>query len=184
MACLDAIKGIELSCDSNLAGVREAWIGDFDAFVATVGTGAAAHTIATFARKSASGTEVLYHYGFAKQTGSLNSEMTKDEANGTLYYTNTIALQFNRLEAEKHMEIEALAKGQLIVIVRDNNNKYWYCGYDSYVSADAATAATGQSFDDLNGYTTSLSTMSAFLPFEIEFATFEALVDGYVEPED
>ena len=117
----------------------------------------------------------FYTYKFNKQTGSLTSEMTKDETNGTLYYTNTIALQFTRLEGEKHFEIEALSRGQLSVIVLDNNGKYWFVGYDGYVSAANTTAQSGQSFDDLSGYNTTMSAMSAHLPFEITKATFDSL---------
>ena len=43
-----------------------------------------------------------------------------------------------------------------------------------------SNAQTGSSFDDLNGYTISLSARSAFLPFEVTKETVDALVDATV----
>lgn len=172
MACLGTLKGLGRSCKANLAGIKEAYIADFDAI--TFGDNAIDEAKHTIVPTVAEGVK-FYTYKFNKQTGSLTSEMTKDETNGTLYYTNTIALQFTRLEGEKHFEIEALSRGQLSVIVLDNNGKYWFVGYDGYVSAANTTAQSGQSFDDLSGYNTTMSAMSAHLPFEITKATFDSL---------
>lgn len=169
MACLSALKGIGRSCVANLAGIKEVYIADYDAV--TPGAEGANHTLTPTLAEGAK----FYTYKFNKQTGSLTSEMTKDETNGTLYYTHTITLQFTRLEGAKHIEIEALAKGQLSMIILDNNNRYWFVGFDGYVSSDSVTAQTGQSYDDLSGYNTTLSAMSAHLPFEITKEVFDAL---------
>lgn len=163
MGCLQSLKGLAQSCNTNLAGIRKAYIANFDE-VSGVTIDATGHTVSAVVM---SGNTKFYAYNFAKQTGSLTSTLTKDETNGTRYYTNEIALQFNKLEANKHLEISALAAGQLAVIILDNNGKYWFVGYDSYVSATEGTAQTGQGFDDMNGYNLTMSAMSAYLPFEI-----------------
>ena len=115
-----------------------------------------------------------YTYEFARNTGSLNSTLTKDEANGTRYYTNTLELVFNKLSAAKHLEVEALAAEKLAVIVEDWNGKKWYLGVDQYVSGAAEEAGTGTSADDRNGYTVTIDGTSAYLPFEFT---------GTIEPE-
>lgn len=176
MACsLQSLKGIGEFCGTNLAGIKEAWLGQRSQFEITPDA-TKKNFISAMANIQGS-TEKLYHYAFAKQTGALTSTVTIDEANGVRYYTHELNLQFSKLEAEKHAEIEALAAGQLVGIVRDNNDKYWLVGYDSYLSATAVTAQTGQSFGDLNGYQTTMSAMSANLTYEIEYDTFKALVD-------
>jgi hypothetical protein len=81
------------------------------------------------------------------------------------------------MEANKHLEIEALAAEKLVAVIGDNNGKYWFVGYDGYLSTDEATAQSGQSYDDLNGYNTTMNAMSAYLPFEIDYATFSSLID-------
>ena len=174
-----ALKGILADCNPNLAGIREAWLGYFGDFNVTADTetSAATHYITAISAATGAQDGKLHHYTFAKNTGSLNSTLTKDEANGTRYWTNQVNLQFSKLEAYKHLEVEAMAAEQLVGVILDNNGKYWYVGFDSYLSADdGATAQTGASFDDMNGYTVPMSQMSAYLPFEIEYATFSSLI--------
>lgn len=170
MACLSdyTLKGLSLDCNANLAGIKELYLGYNDDISVT--TSEATHSIDTI-----EGT-ALYKYTFAKQTGSLTSTLTKDEANGTMYYTHSIELQFNKLEGAKHIEIEAMAAEALVGIVLDNNGKYWYIGDGGYLSADSTTAQTGKSYDELNGYTLTLSAMSGHLPYEIAYDKFSALV--------
>ena len=174
MACLQTLTGIKGDCSANLGGIAEAWFGQYGQFDITVDE--SAHTVSAITAVSGATDAHFYGYEFNRQTGSLTSTITVDEANGVRYYTNVAALQFSRLEAEKHVEIEALAQGQLIGIFRDTNNKYWLCGYDNYMSLTEATAQTGQAFSDLSGYNTSLSQMSAHLPYALDFDKFSAFI--------
>lgn len=164
MACLAnyTLKGIEGSCEANLAGIKRAWMGYADDYEFSVANDSA-HTLTISAATGAT----LHEYVFNKQTGSITSELTKDEANGTNMYTNTITLQFTRMEQSKHLEIEALAKEHLVAVVEDNNGEYHLFGVDGYVSLDTDTTQSGQAYEDLNGYQLSLSAASAWKPFII-----------------
>ena len=174
MGCLQTLTGIKNSCDANLGGIRRAWFANFDDFTAAVDE--ATHTVT--ALTATTGTSKFYEYEFNRQTGSLTSTITVDEANGVRYYTNTAALVFTKMEATKHAEIEALAKGHLIGIFEDTNGEIWYVGADNYMSAAELTAQTGQAFSDLNGYNTSLSQMSGHLPYKIAYDTFSEHIDA------
>lgn len=178
MKCLNdfTLKGILADCNPNLAGIVEAYLGYFGDFDVTIDeTG---HTVESISAATSATTGKFYLYTFAKNTSSLNSTLSKDEANGTRYWTNQLTLQFSKLEAAKHLEVEAMAAERLVGIVKDNNGKYWYIGYDGYLSADdGATAQTGASYDDMNGYNVVMSAMSAFLPFEITKEQFASLID-------
>lgn len=178
MACLDdyTLKGILADCNPNLAGIQEAYIGYYGDF--NVSADPTTHKITSITSAAGATQGKFDRYTFAKQTGSLTSTLTKDEANGTRYYTNQVVLQFSKMEAWKHMEIEALSAEQLVAIIKDNNNKYWFVGYDGYLSAAEATAQSGQSYDDLNGYNTTMNAMSAYLPFEITYDDFKNLIDS------
>lgn len=168
MACLNSytLKGMAFDCNANLAGIKKIYLGYYDDFTITTTEEGADNEKTHTATIEAKGDGKLYEYTFAKKTGSLTSTLTKDETNGTRYYTNEISLQFNKLEGWKHMEIEAMAAEALIAIVCDNNNKYWIVGSDGYLSATATTAQTGASYDEMNGYTITLSAMSAHLPYQ------------------
>ena len=92
----------------------------------------------------------------------MNSVLTKDDANGTRYYTNTLTLVFNKLEAQKHLEAMALAAEKLVALVEDNNGKIWFLGADAYVSGTAEEIGTGASADDRNGYNVTIEGTSAY----------------------
>jgi len=161
-SCLNnyTLQGIEFDCNANLAGIRNVWLTYFDD--ATVEMDTSAHTATVTL-----GTGVTwYKYSFARNSSSLNSVLTKDDSNGTRYYTNTITLVFNKLEAQKHLEAMALSAEKLIALVEDNNGKAWLVGADAYISGTAEEIGTGASADDRNGYNVTLEGTSAYLPFE------------------
>lgn len=174
MACLSdyTLTGILADCNPNLAGISDVWIGYFD----NVEVETSGNSVTSFAVENDG---KLYHYSFAKQTGSLTSTITVDETNGTRFYTNEIGLQFTKMEAKKHMEMEALAAEHLSVIVKDNNGLYWLVGKDTYVSSTAQVAQSGTAFEDLNGYTLTLSNQEPHLPYEIKYDNFKTYIDGY-----
>ena len=176
MGCLSdyTLKGIGLDCNPVLAGIKRVYLGYNDQFTITPDAKTQTATIA--AKEGASATAKLYAYDIVANTGGLTSTITKNEQNGTRYYTNTITMQFTRLEAAKHLEVQAMAAEALVAVVETNDGKYWVVGADSYLSATESTAQTGSSFDDLNGYTISLAARSAYLPFKIEKEGFSSLI--------
>ena len=161
-SCLSnyTLQGVAYDCNSNLAGIRNIWLSYYDDATATINE--SAHTANV---TLASGVE-WYKYSFARNTSSLNSTLTKDDSNGTRYYTNTLTLVFNKLDAQKHLEAMALSAEKLVALVEDNNGQVWFLGADSYVSGTAEEIGTGASADDRNGYSITIEGTSAFLPFE------------------
>ena len=175
MGCLSnfTLTGIKPDCNPVLAGIKRVYLGYNDQLTITPDPQTQTATIA--ANSGATGAK-LYPYDVVANTGGLTSTITKNEQNGTRYYTNTIAMQFTRLEADKHLEVQAMAAEALVAIVETNDGKYWVVGADSYLSATEANVQTGSSFDDLNGYTISLAARSAYLPFEIKYSDFSSLI--------
>lgn len=178
MKCLTnfTLAGLRTDCNPNLAGIETIYIGYYGDFAVSADT--SAHTISNIEAATGASTGKLYEYEFAKQTGSLTSTLTKDEANGTRYFSTVVVLSFNKLEAAKHLEIQALSAERLVAVVKDSNQKFWYVGFDSYLSATEANAQTGQSYDDKSGYDITMSQQSAYLPFEIDYDTFKSLIDS------
>ena len=175
MGCLSdfTLKGITLDCNPVLAGIKRVYLGYNDQLTITPDPQT---QTATIAAKSGVENAKLYPYDVVANTGGLTSTITKNEQNGTRYYTNTIAMQFNRLEAKKHLEVQAMAAEALVAVVETNDGRYWVVGADSYLSATESNVQTGSSFDDLNGYTISLAARSAYLPFEIQYSGFSSLI--------
>ena len=163
-SCLSnyTLQGIDFDCNANLAGIKNVWLTYYED--ATVDMDTSAHTATVTL-----GTGVTwYKYSFARNSSSLNSTLTKDDANGTRYYTNTLTLVFNKLTTNKHLEVMALAAEKLIALVEDNNGKVWVVGADSYISGVSEEVGTGTSADDRSGYNVTIEGTSAYLPFEYD----------------
>ena len=179
MGCLPkGLKGLAVECETSLAGIEVAYIGEKDKFEVAIDADTMTITGITGSTGSTE-TAKLYAYHFNRQTGSLNSEMTRNDANGSFYYTNTVALQFTKMEAKKSAEIAALAKAHSLIVVKDLNGQYWVIGADTYATASADTAQSGQSVDDLNGYNITLDSMSAYKPLSI---SYDLIKEPIVEP--
>ena len=158
MACNVSLMGIALDCGTNLSGVKAIYLAN-DASVGdvTVTEGEIS------AIDASAGT--FYEYIPAKNTGSLTKTLTKDESTGVMYYTNEAVAQFNMMDASKRKELSNIDRGRFKAVVLDNNGKYWFLGYNNYVSASAVTGQTGAGLDDGNFYTLTLTDISAELPY-------------------
>ena len=161
MACNVTLMGIALDCGTNLSGIKAIYLAN-DASVGNVTV--SEEQITTI--DASAGT--FYEYIPAKNTGSLTKTLTKDESTGVMYYTNEVVAQFNKMETKKRTELSNIDRGQFKAIVLDSNGKYWFLGYDNYVSASAVTGQTGAGLDDGNFYTLTLTDISAELPYEVK----------------
>lgn len=171
MACPQVtLKGLIHEGCGNIAGIKKAWLGVRSEFTIVPDYEDMSCTI------TAIGNAKIYEYQFPRETGSITSTMTKNVDNNNYYYTTDVVLQFNRLSAEKHLEVQALAAGQLFGIFLDGNDEYHVVGIDSYLTATDQTAETGTSFDDANHYSTTLQERSGHLPC----FTTKSVVEGLV----
>lgn len=157
-----------MDCAPSLGGIKRVWLTQYKDNVATLD--AETKMVASFANDT-----VWYEYQFRKGTGSLTSTLTVDETAGTNYVTNELALVFTKMETAKRMEIAAMSVGHLCAVVEDSNGKYWFLGYDDYVSASAGTGVTGTAKGDQNAYTITLSTDSESYPYELAAEAIAAL---------
>jgi hypothetical protein len=153
-----------------MGGIVEVMIANFDDVTAKTLTDGkiSAITMATGAN--------FHSYYFPKNTGNLTSTYNLDPAAGVRYVTSQLLLQFNRMETTKRVEMTALAIGDLAVIVKDANGKYWYLGYDEPVNASAGDGQTGTARGDSNRYTLTLQDESLQLPYEVQASVIPDLL--------
>lgn len=166
-----SLSGIELGCKNHTGGIKVVYlIDESDVTEVTLNednTEIATITLASDAEFKA--------YRFRKGTSNMVSTATSDEANGTFSVQSDVALQFNKMETAKRTEIMALCLGNMKMIVKDNNDKYWFLGKDQAISASAATGETGTAFGDFGGYKVTLTDNSREFPYEIPAEVVEAL---------
>ena len=170
MPCIQTLSGLAKDCAANMGGIVEVMIANFaDVTGVTITDGVvSAVTMAADAK--------FKKYSFAKNTGSLTSTYNIDAASGVKYVTSDLLLQFNRMETSKRVEITALSLGDLAVIVKDANGKYWYLGKDEPVNASAGDGQTGTARGDANRYTITLQDESLEMPYEVDETIIPSIV--------
>lgn len=169
--CSTLIKGIATACQSNLGGIRSIAIGDWESIDKT---GIAIDTNEVISAMTSSTKFVTFVA--AKNTAGITSTLTKDETNGTQFWTNTFTFHINHLEAEKRMEINALTKGHVALLVTDRNGHTWFMGKDDYVVVSEATAQSGAAPEDGNFYAITFTDNSMDLPHEVASTVVAGLI--------
>ena len=170
MACNQTLSGLVRDCSPSMGGITEVLLANReDVSAVTADTGKVTEiTMASSAK--------FKKYSFARNTGSMTSTYTIDQASGVRYVTTDLLLQFNRMETAKRVEISALAVNDLVAIVKDANGIYWYLGYDEPVNASAGDGQTGTARGDANRYTITLQDNSKEMPMEVDSTIVAALI--------
>ena len=172
MSCSQLLNGIAADCQTNVGGVREVYIANYGD-VTTVEVDETSNMIKTITMAD---TAKFKKYAFKKNTSSMTSTLNVDPANGVNFVQTDLALVFAKQETAKRMEIAKLSLGELRVIVKDANGKYWFLGQEEFVSATAGTAVTGVNRTDGNKYTITLTDYSSSYPYEVDPTIVDALV--------
>jgi hypothetical protein len=173
MACALTLNGLILGCRDNSGGVKEVYICDRNQLNLS-GVLFTANVITTLPF-SVGSTSKFLKYFFKKETANLTTKIESNDTNGTVKYTSTLALKFNKTQTTTAQEIQNLAKGQLAIIILDNNGRYSFLGYDNEVVVKEGNAETGTNLIDMNGYTISFEDIAKALPFEISSSIISGL---------
>lgn len=147
-------------CEANIGGVKKIWMALKDYVAATASEGAMASITL-----SPSGS--WYQFPFRKGAASMTSNLQKDDTAGSYFWETDLAMNFQRMETRKRIAVMALTQAESVAIVQDNNDKYWFLGYDEYLTSTAGTGETGTAKTDANQYTVTLQDASKELPYEI-----------------
>ena len=172
MACTQSLSGIAAACETNVGGIREVYIANYDD-VTAIEVDETSNMIDTITMETG---KKFYKYLFKKNTSSLTSTLNVDPTAGVNFVQSDLALVFAKQETTKRMEIAKLSLGELRVIVKDANGKFWFLGYEEFVSATAGTAETGVNRTDGNRYTITLTDYSSSYPYEVDPTIVDALV--------
>ena len=190
MACSTIIQGIAASCGSNLPGIKEVWIGQFDMATFTytylmdntdplnpvqvldndgnpIPVSIATATLAT-------GATTMEKFSFRKNTASATNTLTVND-NGSNYFENAINMYFPKQDADKRLSVMSLVQGETCALVLDKNGNWWFYGMDDYLNVSEGTVETGAAPSDNNGYNITLSVSERLLPLPVADAAVETL---------
>lgn len=158
MPCTQTLAGIIRDCAPNMGGVAAVYLANFSDIDSLTEASGAISAI------SMSGSAKFYKYEFARNTASLTSNYAVNAENGTRYVETDLLMVFNRMDTAKRLEITALAQGELVAVVVDNNGTRWYLGHDGPLVLNAGDGQTGTARADRNGYSVTLRDESREMP--------------------
>ena len=169
MSC-SLTTGYALGCRDSIGGIKQIYVQPINVTgsVNTNGSG----LVTGFTPTSVSGS--WFEYDLTKATSSMTETLNASVENGTLFYTPEVTFTINKLQVAVRNELRLLARNRLIVIVQDNNSRYWLLGADNGLEATAGTAGTGTAFGDRSGYEMTLSGMETNPMLLIASTTFSA----------
>ena len=158
MACAQTLAGIVRDCNPNMGGLRSVYLANFADVDSLTVTSSVVTAITMVSSKK------FYKYEFVRNTASMSSNYAVNAENGTTYVETDLLMVFNRMDTTKRLEIVALAQGELVAIVEDNNGNMWYLGYDEPLTLNAGDGLTGTARADRNGYSVTLRDNSREMP--------------------
>jgi hypothetical protein len=171
--------GVTLDCRTSLGGVKSVYIGSTTGQAITISgeangviTGVTAQggtiSITTVADLTTSG---MFEFQQPRQSASLSETGAFSEENGTAFYTSVLSFVVNTLEGEKLDTLNILGQNtRLVVIVLDQNDRYWILGNASGAIVTASTSETGTAFGDRSGITIEVTGLSPQPMYELNIS--------------
>ena len=169
MACVSqTLNGIAIDC-GNTGGLKALYLVDVvDVSGITVASGEVSAI-------SMVDTKKFKAFSFRKGNANFASTGNRDDAAGTSYVETVTTAQFNKMETAKRSDLVALASANAYVIAQDQNDKYWFIGYNSY-NTSVTSAASGAALADANSYTVTLTSQTKELPMEVQPAVMSTII--------
>lgn len=170
MAC-DINTGRAKTCKQNLGGLGELYLFNFvqDPFTIVNGVGTAINPSLT----------VAYKFEIEGDGNNVAESLVPDRNTGTTVNTQTTTIVLKKIDATTSLQLNLLAYGFPMAVVKDRNGIYHAIGIDDGIDFTVAQT-TGGAKTELNGYTlTGVSTTGALSPkLDTDtIADFLALVD-------
>lgn len=171
MAC-DITAGRKKPCKNSMGGLSKVYFINFveNAFTVVNGVATAINPLVT----------EVFEYEVTGDANNFNEALTPDRGAGTTVNTQTVTLALQKLTKEDNYQLNLLAYGYPIAVVKDRNNNYKIAGITEGVDF-TVTATTGAAKADFNGYNLTGTAMEAELAPMLNEATMQALIDLVVE---
>ena len=157
MACTALTKGRGVDCNRISGGIKYIYFGvldQFDAPIESAGIVVSSGEITDIEM----GSNTLYRYTMPMGVASALDTVVGSRENGTIYYTPTVEVIFNRLTKEDQNQIKLL--GQTKTVIFCQLNQQLANGHDVIIGMgvvngmemNAGTITTGAAWGDRNGY--------------------------------
>ena len=163
--------GFSIDCRDSIGGIEEVLISEFDNVDSYTITGGEVTALSQVVATN------FFRYSLEKENGDFVTTENGSIENGTTFWETVLNFTMKKMQAATSEELRLLALNRLVIIVKDNNAKYWAMGLTN--AADKVgvtnTAASGQAFGDLNGYTLGFTSKENIPLPEVQSAVISGL---------
>lgn len=142
--------GFQLGCRDNTGGVKRAYIlsGSVDEVTAT-----------NSLISGITGSGSFFAFDQVRQTANYTETINSSVENGTIFYEQSLTLQFHKYQDTLQDMINTLGDNPELRIILETNNgsednadRFFYLGEFNGLTLSAGSGQTGTAFGDLNGY--------------------------------
>ena len=170
MGCSQILGGMLRDCSSNLGGIKEVYLANFDDVDTVTVTSNVVSAITMVSSKK------FYAYNFNPNTSNFTTTIQANRENGSLYMETVLSLVFAKQDATKRLEVNALAQAGLMAIVVDSNGTAWLFGKDEPLMLTSGTAESGTAKADRNGYALELTDAQMQMPYTVDTSIISGLL--------
>jgi hypothetical protein len=167
MANCELSIGFDLDCKDGVGGVKKIVLTDWN----TVNVNSVTIDASEIVTALPSATD-LYTYELPTQTASFEETINFNRDNGTVFYTQTVNVMLQKLSSAKRLELQSVATTRVVVFVNDANDNWWAVGLENGADLSTATAATGATFGDAQGYTLAFTQESVKRAYKLTNAPY------------
>jgi hypothetical protein len=157
------------ACSKGIGGAEEAYIIELENIKSTT----VALGVVTALEKVTA--KRFWKYQQLKETSYGKDTFTGNEANGSFFSTQEVGLVINRMHTAVRNEIVLLAMNRLVIVVKDNNGKFWMYGRRFGLQLSGGEGGTGTALADRNGYTLTFTGTEPEPAIEVEASIAAAL---------
>lgn len=168
MACA-LTTGFTLDCRNSNGGIEAVYFTEIEN-KATLS--ASASVIDTFTLDTG---KQFFKYELRKKTSIFEQNIQVNNENGTVFYEQTLSVKLDKLETTKRNEILLLAQNNLMVIIKDNNGKYWLMGETRGALLNGGKGSTGTAYGDMSGFELTFMGEEAELSKEVDSSLLATL---------
>lgn len=162
MACTSLTRGRNLDCSRISGGIRAVYFAVLDQITSITYDGTAAPNTIREIDDIDMGSNSVYRYILPIGASSLTDTIVGSTENGTLYFTPTINIIYNKLSRADQAEVKLLASTKTVVFAELNatlangHNVITAMGMVNGMSLNAGTMTSGGAWGDRNGYSLTL----------------------------
>ena len=98
-------------------------------------------------------TMTLYKYDLRPNLSSMTVNFNADAATGTTFFTQTLSLTLQKIDAATSNQIKLLCYNRVQIFVQDTNDNVFLLGVDNGCDVSGGTIVSGAGKADLTGYT-------------------------------